>query len=79
MIREVTMYQVVCDACGKTAHEGGDYSAWTDEASAYEDGILNDWLMTDDGDWCWGCAVVDDEGNVSPPEKKESPDGTDDL
>lgn len=51
MIRAVTMYQVVCDACGYVDNEG-DYAAWSDIASAEEVAHASDWVLRDSKHYC---------------------------
>lgn len=60
MIREVTFYQVICDACGVSAHEASDYDAW-----GTPDGAL---LEAEDFEW-----VMPDIEGVNP--RIEAPDG----
>lgn len=34
MIKELKMYTVVCDNCGKDSNDGTDYSCWSDAEQA---------------------------------------------
>lgn len=43
MIREVTYYQAVCDACGYTNDEG-EYAAWSSDGGALDDALASDWI-----------------------------------
>lgn len=44
MIRPVTYYEAICDKCGVSAHEGGDYSAFLNPADALEEAEGCDWV-----------------------------------
>lgn len=44
MIKEVTMFRVICDDCGASAQEG-DYYAWADTEGALEEASGADWIM----------------------------------
>jgi len=61
MIREVTMYTVGCDEpdCEATTDDGGDYSCWESEDSAWQvaeesAGVYggDDWLLNKPSAWC---------------------------
>ena len=73
-IREVTMYQIVCDGedCGANAQEDGDYYAWADDGQAEDEATSYDWITTDDRKhYCPECTTWDDERDdrVPKPEK----------
>jgi hypothetical protein len=56
--REVTMWTVVCDRCGKSADEDTDYVAWSDKdgAGVVAEGV--DWLITHDNEhYCLDCVT----------------------
>jgi hypothetical protein len=66
MIREVTMYQAVCDECCKGHEEGteGEICAWTDPEGAIETALASDWRESDGFLICPRCAPAifgDDE------------------
>lgn len=58
MIREVTMYQAVCDTCGKSKSEleESDYWAWTDRSSAVYDVEESYWVIDGATMTCTNCA-----------------------
>jgi len=68
MIKELKMYTVICDGCGKDVCEGDEYAAWN-EVSAIED-LVKDfgWLKHDDYDgtkhYCPKCYDYDDDDNL---------------
>lgn len=38
-------FWLVCDRCGASSTEGGDYGAWATEDSAYEEASEVDWAV----------------------------------
>jgi hypothetical protein len=77
-IREVTMYQVICDGkdCGANAQEDGEFYAWADPSQADDEATGAGWLSTDDRKhYCEDCATWDDdhEERVPKPEKVVTP------
>jgi len=70
-IIEVTMYRLVCDRCGKSAQDGTDWYAWSDEDGAVNDAEDNGWLMRDDGHWCNHCTRYDEERDEYVPDRQE--------
>ncbi len=66
MIKEVTMYTIVCDRCGKDACEGTDYSGW-DCIEGVRESACEGWLHEDGKDYCWGCVEWNhDESELVP-------------
>jgi hypothetical protein len=59
---EVIYFQVICDGCGADAHEGGEFSAYADDALAREDAGNSVDYLTDLGeqrlDFCRKCTPV---------------------
>lgn len=70
MIKQETFYAVACDRCGEI-HEGGDYSFFSDEDTAIEDAVADDWIEKEDSKhYCPGCYTQDedtDEITIKPP------------
>lgn len=62
MIREVTMFAMFCDNCGKQHDD--DYSAWTDEIGAKEAADESGWYNENDRDYCPTCYSFDDDDNL---------------
>lgn len=61
VIREVTMYQAVCDICGK-AHSGPDgIVAWSDVHGALEMALGSDWTNGDGPLRCPECWEPDED------------------
>ena len=63
-LEQVPMYRVICDRCGTSAQEDGDYYAWADAEQAEAD--ADDWLLNDGGHWCPGCVIAGDDGDPVP-------------
>lgn len=55
MIKEVTMYTVICDRCGKDACQGTDWSAWGDKFDAEDVALDADWIQHEGKDYCTDC------------------------
>ena len=65
MIREVTMFAMVCDNCGKQ-HEDEDagFIAWSDEVGARESACESGWYEDDGNYYCPYCYSFDDDDNL---------------
>lgn len=64
MIRKVEMYQAVCDGCGKNhVNEALGYVAWTDEWSAINDAVEDEWQEIDGKLYCPDCVLYDEESD----------------
>ena len=81
MIREVTMYQAVCDACGNRDDES-DYYAWADPGQAVDVALASSGWEEFDGPepssrilCCPGCIVYDEDADEYRPRTtpKEQP------
>jgi hypothetical protein len=64
MIKEVTMFTVVCDNCGVDVNEGQEYSCWNDKGFAEDMAMDADWIKEDDKHYCPKCFSYDDEDNL---------------
>ena len=61
MVQEVTMYQAVCDKCGKShIDEFNGYVAWSDEWSAKQNAMDNGWIEIDSKLYCPDCIEYDE-------------------
>ena len=67
MIREVTMYQAVCDGCGLESD-----GAWrTAELAVCESVDMDDWREIDGKLYCPDCYEYDEETREYKPKVKE--------
>lgn len=64
MIKEVTMYTVICDNCGSDSCSGSEYSCWSDKSYAHEIAMESDWQTHEGKDYCPYCISLDDEDNI---------------
>lgn len=71
MIKEVTMYSVVCDRCGKTYGVDDGIDCWVDICTAREQAMESEWVEIGDKHYCPDCYEFDDELDEYVP-KKES-------
>ena len=70
MIREVTMYQAVCDGCGKPCAEIGGIMAWANRESARIAAREAGWLIVNHETYCPDCVEYDEENDEYKPKKK---------
>ena len=64
MLKEVKMYIVVCDNCGKDVNKDAEYSAWNDKNYAVEVAMESDWIKENDKHYCPDCFTYDDDDNL---------------
>ena len=64
MLKEVTMYTVVCDNCGADSNEGGEYSCWTDGETAKEHAMNSEWIKEGNNHYCPNCFTYDDDDKL---------------
>ena len=71
MIKQVTMYSVVCDRCGKSfIDEFNGIVAWLDEGTAKEQAMESEWAEIGDKHYCSDCYEFDEELDEYVPKKK---------
>lgn len=71
MIKQVTMYSVICDRCGKAfIDEFNGIVAWLDEGTAKEQAMESEWQEIGDKHYCPNCYEFDDELDEYVPKKK---------
>lgn len=71
MIKEVTMYSVVCDRCGKPfIDEFNGIVAWLDEGTAKEQAMESEWAEIGNKHYCPDCYEFDDELDEYVPKKE---------
>lgn len=67
MIKEVIMYTVICDNCGKDCNADSEYSCWGDVSSAHDSAIDSDWTFDEDKEdvyYCPECFTYDENDNL---------------
>lgn len=70
MIKEITIYTVVCDGCGKDVNEHADYSGWDNKDFTESIAKESDWIKEDDNHFCPDCYEYDDDDNLIIKNKK---------
>lgn len=74
MIQEVTMYQAVCDGCGKAfrCEDEDKYPAIFDSPKQIQLALSStDWLIDCDRLYCPDCVVWDNKTKSYKPKKKK--------
>ncbi len=61
MIKEITMYTVICDRCGKDAFAEDEYSGWNEIYYALECAENADYREIDGKHYCENCYELDEE------------------
>ena len=64
MVKEVIMYTVICDNCGKDSNEGSALSVWTDKDYAIDVAIDKDFIEHEGKHYCEDCYYYDDDDNL---------------
>jgi hypothetical protein len=64
MIKEVKMFTVICDNCGKDANDGEDYSCWNDKSFAEDIAVEAGYLKEDDKHYCQDCFSYDEDDKL---------------
>ena len=70
MIKEVTMYSVVCERCGKTYGVDDGIDCWVDICTAREQATESEWVEIGDKHYCPDCYEFSDELEEYVPKKK---------
>ena len=71
MIRKVTMYQAVCDRCGRLCVETGGIMAWANQDSARIAAWKTGWLLVNHETYCPDCYEYDEETDSYKPKKNK--------
>lgn len=72
MIREVTMYQAVCDRCGKICAEIGGIKEWENRELAQIAAFESGWLLVNHETYCPNCVEYDEQTHEYKPKAKEA-------
>lgn len=63
MIKEVIVFTVVCDNCGKDSSDGCEHLGWDDENYALDCAMNADFIENNHSHYCPDCASYDDDDN----------------
>lgn len=64
MIKEVTMYTVICDGCGKDSNYDSEYSAWNDKGYAVDCAQNADFIEHEGNHYCPKCYHYNNEDEL---------------
>lgn len=67
MIKEVKMFTIVCNICGRDANEGDEFAAWTEIDPTYDNAENSGWYMEkhdEDIHYCMNCHSFDEDDNL---------------
>ena len=64
MVKEVTMYTVICDNCGKDSNGGSEISGWDNKDYAIDVAMDSDFIEHEDKHICDTCYYYDDDDNL---------------
>ena len=63
MIKEVIVYTVICDKCGKANAENSGHCGWTDKSYALDEALDYEWEMIDNKHYCPDCYEYDEDAD----------------
>jgi hypothetical protein len=64
MLKQVTMYTIVCDGCGKDVNADTDYSCWSEIEHNEEVRHEAGWEKLDEKHYCTDCFEYDDNDEL---------------
>lgn len=64
MLKEIKMYTIICDNCGKDSNVGKENSCWSEVMHAKDVAMDSDWINHEGKDLCTDCWHYDDEDNI---------------
>jgi len=64
MLKEIPMYTVICDGCGKDSNADADFAAWGCKMYASDVAMEADYIREGDEHYCPDCYSYDDEDNL---------------
>ena len=64
MLKEVTMYTLICDKCGKDAFSETEFSCWNEPAFCETIAEQDGWHCMGNVHYCQDCYSFDDNGNL---------------
>lgn len=64
MLKEVKMFTIICDSCGKDVNEGQEICAWNDNSYVQDIAYELDWEIVDEKHYCTDCFEYDDNDEL---------------
>lgn len=71
MIKEVKMYTITCDNCGKDVNEGSEFSCWNDTSYVEDIRMEARWEKVEKKHYCVDCHYYDDNDELIIDTSKE--------
>lgn len=76
MIKEVAMYTIICDGCGKDVCEDTEHAGWNDKSYVEDIASEDNWIKFDDyggtEHYCPKCYEYDDDNNLVIKKKQNN-------
>ena len=74
MIKEITMYTVICDNCGRNSGDDSDYSCWGTPGDAFDIASEESNYIENEGKhYCPDCHTYDDNDNLVIDQSRTKP------
>ena len=54
-LKEIKMYTLICDKCGKDVCNGSEYSGWSEDFWVKDIAIEEGWIVINHDDYCPNC------------------------
>lgn len=64
MLKEVKMFTIICDGCGKDVNSDLEFSCWNDESYLEDIRTDSDWEKVDEKHYCTNCYEYDENDNL---------------
>jgi len=61
VIKEITIYTIICDVCGLDANKNTDYAGWTELEPTLDTATDSGWYIEEDHHYCPDCHSFDDD------------------
>lgn len=69
MIKELTMYTIICDNCKKDLYAEADYSGYNEKDYVIDDAMDEGWIEMTDKYYCPDCFTINDNDEIIIKEK----------
>jgi len=64
MIKEIAVYTIICDCCGKNSSDESGYCGWNNIEHAWDCAVEDNWAKNEDKHYCPDCYHYDDNNNL---------------
>jgi hypothetical protein len=62
--KELKMYTIICDGCGKDLQDGELFAGWSEKSYLDEEADNKDWVEVDDKNYCDECHEYNDNDEL---------------